>query len=41
MDTRRITKKALQYKPKGGETWDVRGKDGRAKFTLSVKEQSL
>ena len=41
MDTNRITKQALLYKPKGGETWDDRGKDGRIKFTSSVKEQSF
>ena len=40
MDTNRITKTALLYKPKGGITWEFRGKDGRNKFTLSVEEQS-
>jgi len=40
MNTNRITKQALLYKPKGGVTWDVRGKDRRTKFSLSVEEPS-
>jgi hypothetical protein len=40
MDTNRITKQALLYKPKRGVTWDARGKDVRIIFTLSAEEQS-
>jgi len=32
-------KQVLQHKQKGRETWDVRGKGGRTRFNLSVKEQ--
>jgi hypothetical protein len=39
MDTNRIPKQALQYKPKGRRTWDDRGRDGGTNFVLRIKEQ--
>jgi hypothetical protein len=39
IDTNRIPKQALQYKPKRDRKWDARGNDGGTSFTLRVKEQ--
>ena len=40
MDTNRIPKQALHYKPKGRkETQDDRGKGGGTNFILRIKEQ--
>ena len=39
MDTNRLSKRALQYKPKDEGTLDDRGRDGGANFILSIKEQ--
>ena len=39
MDTNRIPKQALQYKPKNGGTQDDRGRDGRTNFIWRIKEQ--
>jgi hypothetical protein len=36
MDTNRLPEQALHYRP----TWDDRGRDGRTKFTLRIKEQA-
>jgi hypothetical protein len=38
MDTNRIPKQALQYRPKEG-TQDDRGRDGGTNFILRIKEQ--
>ena len=39
MDTNRLPKQALQYKPKEEETQDDRGRDGGTNFILRIKEQ--
>jgi hypothetical protein len=39
MDTNRIPKHALQYKPKDEGTWDDQGRDGGTNFILRIKEQ--
>jgi len=39
MDTNRIPKQALQYKPKGRRTLDDQGRDGGTNFILRIKEQ--
>jgi len=39
MDTNRIPKQTLQYKPKDGGTEEDRGRDGGTKFILRIKEQ--
>ena len=39
MDTNRLPKQALQYKTKGRETQEDRGRDGRTNFILRIKEQ--
>ena len=39
MDTNRIPKQALQYKPKDEGTQDNRGRDGGTNFILRIKEQ--
>jgi len=40
MDTNRIPKQALQYKPKEGRnTGDDQGRDGGTNFILRIKEQ--
>jgi hypothetical protein len=39
MDTNRISKQALQYKPKGRRNRDDWGRDGGTNFILSIKEQ--
>jgi hypothetical protein len=41
MDTDRIPKQALKYRPKGREAWDAQGKDGRTGFTSRDKEQAI
>jgi hypothetical protein len=40
MDTDRIPKQALEYRPKR-EAYDVQGKDGRTSFISRDKEQAL
>jgi hypothetical protein len=39
MDTKRLPKQAVQYRPKGRKTKDDLGRDGGTKFTLRIKEQ--
>ena len=39
MDTNRLPKQTLQYKPKDEETLEDRGKDGGNNFTLRIKEK--
>jgi hypothetical protein len=39
MDTNRITKQALQYKPKDEGIEDDRGRDGGTNAILGIKEQ--
>jgi hypothetical protein len=39
MDTNRIPKQALQYKPKGRRTQDDQGRDGGTNIILRIKEQ--
>jgi hypothetical protein len=39
MDTNRIPKQALQYKPNDEGTQDDRGRDGGTNFYLRIKEQ--
>jgi len=39
MDTNRLPKQALQYKPKDKETLDDRRKDGGTNFISRMKEQ--
>ena len=39
MDTNRLPKQALQYKPKDEGTLDDRGRDGGTNFILRIKEQ--
>jgi len=39
MDTDRLPKQALQYKPKDEETLDDRGRDGGTNLILGIKEQ--
>jgi len=39
MDTNRLPKQALQYKPKDEETLDDRGRDVGTNFILRIKEQ--
>jgi hypothetical protein len=39
MDTNRIPKQALQYKPKDEGTKDDRGRDGGTNFILKIEEQ--
>jgi hypothetical protein len=41
MDTDRIPKQALKYRPKGREAQDAQGKDRRTNFILRDKEQAL
>jgi len=38
MDTNRLSKEALQYKPKDEDTRDDRGRDGGTNFILRIKE---
>ena len=38
MDTNRLPKQALQYKPKDERTWDDRGRDGGTNFILRNNE---
>jgi hypothetical protein len=37
MDTNRIPKQALQYKPKDEDTQDDRGRDGGTNFVLRIE----
>ena len=39
MDTNRIPKQALRYRPKGRRTLDDRRRDGGTNFILRIKEQ--
>ena len=39
MDTNRLTKPALQYRPKDEVTRDDQGRDGGTNFILRIKEQ--
>jgi len=39
MDTNRLPKQALQYKPKGKGTQDDRERDGGTNFILRIKDQ--
>ena len=39
MDTNRLPKQALQYRPKGQRTRDDRGRGGGTNFILRIKEQ--
>jgi len=39
MDTNRLAKRALKYKPNEDETQDNRGRDGGVNFILRIKEQ--
>ena len=39
MDTNRIPKQALQYRPKDEGTLDDQGRDGGTNFILRIKEQ--
>jgi hypothetical protein len=39
MDTNKIPKQALQYKPKGRRNMDDRGRDGGTNFILRIKEK--
>jgi hypothetical protein len=39
MDTNRVPKQALQYRPKGRRTYDDRRRDGGTNFILRIKEQ--
>jgi len=39
MDTNRLPKQTLQYKPKEEGTYDDRGRDGGTNFILRIKEQ--
>jgi len=41
MDTNRVTKQALQYKPKDEGTLDDRGRDGGTNLILMIKEQEI
>ena len=38
MDTNRLPKQALQYRPKGRRTRDDQGRDGGTNFILRIKE---
>jgi hypothetical protein len=39
MDTNRIPKQALQYKPKDEETYDDQERDGGTSFIFRIKKQ--
>ena len=39
MDTNRLPKQALQYKPKDRRTQDDQGRDGGTNFILRIKEE--
>jgi len=39
MDTKRLPKQALQYKPNDERTLDDKGRDGGTNFILRIKEQ--
>ena len=39
MDTNRLPKQALQYKPNDEDTQNDRGRDGGTNFILRIKEQ--
>ena len=41
MDTNRIPKQTLQYRPKDEETLDDRRRDGETNFILRIKEQEI
>jgi hypothetical protein len=39
MDTNRIPRQALRYRPEGRRTWDGQRRDGGTNSTLRIKEQ--